>query len=58
MDPELASRLRRYGEQVDRAAIAAPAARPAARQTADRDDTDELPEVVPITAAAPAAASR
>jgi hypothetical protein len=51
MDPELARRLRRYGEQVDHAAIAAQGGRPAPNRTADHDDTDELPTVVPITAA-------
>ena len=51
MDPELARRLRRYGEQVEHAAIAAQADRPAPRQAAVGDDTDELPTVVPITAA-------
>jgi hypothetical protein len=51
MDPELASRLRRYGEQVEHAAIAAQAGRPTPRATADGDDTDELPTVVPITVA-------
>ena len=51
MDPELARRLRRYGEQVEHAAIAAQADRPAPRPAAVGDDTDELPTVVPITAA-------
>jgi hypothetical protein len=51
MDPELASRLRRYGEQVEHVAIAAQADRPAPRRAAVGDDTDELPTVVPITAA-------
>lgn len=48
MDPDLAHRLRRFGEQVDQAAIAANAQRPA---PADTDDTDVLPAAVPITAA-------
>lgn len=43
MDRDLAQRLRRYGEQVDQAAIAA--------QETAVDPTDELPTVVPILAA-------
>ena len=55
MDPDLAHRLRRFGEQVDQAAIAAHGA--TARRRPPRDDTDELPTVVPITAAPATAAS-
>lgn len=46
MDPEMARRLRRFGEQVDQAAVAAHAEREAAADTAP----DALPAVVPIAA--------
>ena len=55
MDPDLAKRLRRFGEQVDQAAVAAQAGRPLAPPSAnaDADDTDELATVVPFVATRP-----
>ena len=54
MDPDLANRLRRYGEQVDEAAVAAQAGRPPVRPAADADETDEVATVVPFVAVRPA----
>jgi peptidoglycan hydrolase-like protein with peptidoglycan-binding domain len=56
MNPELADRLRRFGDTVDQAAIAAQARRdaeagpPSHDQRDGRGNTDELPTVVPISA--------
>lgn len=50
MDPDLANRLRRFGEQVDQAAVAAQAGRPPAPSPV-ADDTDELAMVVPFVTA-------